>query len=461
MYYTRFMKKKKVINAFIRVLKTIARVLILNIPAVIILLGLLAANKLSWISAGVSLLAFWAISGIIVFYVFKDLDNFMIYLKKLAQGIEPELPKLRWGIFSSMNLTKSFLSVKNLWSNQFLSDSSVLENLPNPLLMIAPDQKVVFANLSAINFFNNSLINKKLKLIFNDKTLTDSAQSVIAATSNSITLSEWEFENKDKKLLTFQIKFDRLPAPTKDGAVVSISFFDITPFKLFKAQQADFFANASHELKTPLAIINGCVETLQTSAKNDPKAQEQFLSLIAEQSTRMTNLIQNMLKLSRMQLDVPQNRKKAFSINDLIQKVVTDLSVRAQTLNKKISFNKQNHLPLFSANREELYHVFLNLLDNALKYSAPNSTISVNTYSDSTQNSRLVISVHNEGDPIPEDKIDRIWDKFYRVTDSNNSVEGSGLGLGIVQQIISKYQGHIEVESSSQKGTTFTVYLPI
>ena len=173
------MKKKKDLNHFMQFLKTIARVLILNIPAVIILLGLMAADKLSWVSAGVSLVAFWSISGIIVLYFFKDLDNFMNYLKKLAQGFEPELPKLHWGIFSSMHLTKTFLSVKNLWSNQFLSDKSVLENLTNPLIMLDKSKTIFFANVSACECFQFSLLQHKIESLFSDKNLINTIHDVL------------------------------------------------------------------------------------------------------------------------------------------------------------------------------------------------------------------------------------------------------------------------------------------
>lgn len=456
------MQKKKELNVLVHISKTIARVLILNIPAVIILLGLMAADKLSWISAGISLLAFWAISGIVVFYVFNDLDNFMIYLKKLAQGFEPELPKLHWGIFSSMRLTKTFLSVKNLWSSQFLSDRSILENLPNPMLMITTDQKIVFANKSALTLFGNNILDKKIKSIFSDELLLSVLRDVLLNKSKARTINELDIKTTSEQTQTFQIKMEYLPSATKDGAIIAILFFDITPFKLFKTQQADFFANASHELKTPLAIVSGCVETLQESAKNDPEAQEKFLSLIAEQTSRMTSLIQKMLQLSRLQMDIPLNTQKAFSLNDLIKKVVSDLTVRAQTLHKKIVLNKQAHLPLFHGDRNDLYHAFQNLVDNALKYSAPQSTIHINTYVDSTKNPSLVVTIHNTGTPIPPEQINRIWDKFYRVNSSKSaSVEGNGLGLGIVQNIIHKYQGNIEVTSSEETGTTFTVYLPV
>ena len=455
------MKKKKVQNVFLHLAKTVARVLILNIPAVIILFALMAADKLSWISAGISLLAFWAISGIIVFYVFKDLDNFMSYLKKLAQGFEPELPKLHWGIFSSMHLTKTFLSVKKLWSNQFLSDSSVLENLPNPLIMIDKNKEIVFANLSACHFFSPYLVGQKINLIFQDSALSCVLTEILKKAISSKTIEDWAFKNEQEQTNFFQVKIDRLPATTQNGALVAISFFDITPFKLFKAQQADFFANASHELKTPLAIISGCVETLQGAAKNDIQAQNQFLTLIGEQSARMTDLVQKMLQLSKMQLDVPLSENKTFSLNDLLQKVTQDLSVRAKSLHKRIVLKKQPHLPLFAAQRDDLYHLFLNLIDNALKYGAPHSTVTVHTYFDTTQKSQLVVSVHNQGEPISPEKLTRIWDKFYRVEKTKSKVEGNGLGLGIVQQLVHKYQGEIDVVSNETSGTTFTVYFPV
>ena len=156
------MTKKKELNVFLRFLKMSGRVLILNIPVALVLLLCLILGKISWLTALLSLFGVWLISGTIVWAVFKDLDNFISYLKQLIQGFEPELPKLRWGFFSSMRLTKTFLNLKNIWSNQFLSDTTVLENLPNPLLMTDPDSKVVFANNAARSFFGKSIINQDI-----------------------------------------------------------------------------------------------------------------------------------------------------------------------------------------------------------------------------------------------------------------------------------------------------------
>ena len=466
------MTKKKELNAFLRFLKMSARVLILNIPAVIILLICLFLGKISWLTALLSLLGFWAISGIIVWAVFKDLDNFISYLKQLTQGFEPELPKLRWGFFSSMRLTKTFLNLKNIWSNQFLSDFSVLENLSNPLLMTNPDSVIVFANTAARNFFGNRVIGKKISFLFNNDTFLNAYYSVENKKSPWQS-TEWEGMSTHKKNCFFQVKIEPLPAPTRSGATIVLSMFDVTPFKLLEQQQSDFFANASHELKTPLAIISGFIETLQGPAKNDPDAQEKFLKMMAEQTTRMTDLVQKMLQLSKLQATKKRMENEAVIIPDLLQSVADDFQIRAQKAHKVISLSIEETLPRIMGNRRELYHVFQNLLDNAIKYGKKESVITIiakttdslpDSYIKTKNDLRqfISISVCNQGPVIDKDSLTRLFDKFYRVeSDKANPIEGTGLGLGIAQQIVQRHDGFIEASSSAETGTVFVVYLPI
>ena len=466
------MAKKKELNTFLRFLKMSARVLILNIPAVIILLICLALGKISWLTALICLLGFWAISAIIVRGVFKDLDNFVSYLKQLGQGFEPELPKLKWGFFSSMRLTKTFLSLKNIWSNQFLSDSRILENLSNPLLMTDPDSKIVFANTAAQNFFGEKILGKDIEQLFKDDHVVGAYYSVLhkKAPRQSV---DWDGQGKDKKHYSFQIKIEPLPAPTRSGAITFFAMFDVTPFQVFKQQQADFFANASHELKTPLAIISGFIETLQGPAKNDPEAQEKFLKMMADQTTRMTDLVQKMLQLSRLQAPQSKTENEAVMIPDLLQSVVDDFQVRAKSAHKKLSLSLEDSLPRVMGNRRDLYHVFQNLIDNAIKYGEKNSTISITAkLSDSVPQKFyqkeagvgqfVSVAVGNKGPVIAPDDIERLFDKFYRVeSDKANPVEGTGLGLGIAQQIVQRHDGFIDASSTETSGTVFTVYLPV
>ena len=465
------MRKKKEINAFLRFLKMSGRVLILNIPTVVVLLFCLCLGKISWLAALLSILAVWLISGTIVYAVFKDLDNFISYLKQLIQGFEPDLPRLRWGFFSSMRLTKTFLNLKNIWSNQFLSDASVLENLPNPLLMTDQNSNVVFANNAARKFFGTNILHKDITVLLKGGSVLSSYYLVLNKKSPWQSV-EWEKQGVDKKTYTFQVKIEPLPAATRSGAITVISLYDITPFHLLKQQQADFFANASHELKTPLAIISGFIETLQGPAKNDAVAQEKFLKMMSEQTTRMTDLVQKMLQLSRLQLTQDRVENEAVILPDLLQSLVNDFQVRAQKAHKTLSLNLINDLPRLMGNRKELYRVFQNLIDNAIKYGDKDSTVYLtaqladklpDSYSKTKNDLRqfVLVSVKNHGPVIAPENLERLFDKFYRVdSDKANPIEGTGLGLGIAQQIAHQHGGFIEA-SSSESGTVFDVYLPV
>ena len=238
---------------------------------------------------------------------------------------------------------------------------------------------------------------------------------------------------------------------------------DITPFKDFKQKQADFFANASHELKTPLAILSGVIETLQGPAKDDAIAREKFLTLMAEQTTHMTGLVQNLLKLAHMQQGYSGENEPVL-IGELLSGLIDDFDLRAQKVGKPILLEKEK-LPRLMANRQDLYHIFQNLLDNALKYGAENKEITVKAYLKNAtvpadQNEWIVVSVHNWGHVLTPDEQERLFDRFYRVN-STQKVEGTGLGLSIVQQLVQKYDGTISVESTPENGTIFTVSFPL
>ena len=461
MDYTKIMKKKKVKNLD-RFGKLAVRTLIINIPAFLILFILMLMKKLTWISASVSLVSFWIISAIIIFFVFKDLDNFIAYLKNASQNLDLELPRFRKGFFSSARLANTFQSLQNSWRQRALSDIRVLESLPDPILMVNEDQKIVFVNESARNIWQENLIDFNVNILFSDKHFTKAFSELVNQKNQNSTI-EWQLQN-NKKISYFQIRMERLPTPSLLGAFFVVILHDITPFKDFKQKQADFFANASHELKTPLAILSGVIETLQGPAKDDPNAQEKFLTLMAEQTAHMTDLVQNLLKLAHMQQEKSIPNEPVL-VDELLLSLVNDFELRAQKEQKKIILEKEN-LPRLMASRQDLYHVFQNLLDNALKYGAPKKEIVIKAYLKNISNSAfnqsewISVSVHNWGHPLSSEEQEHLFDRFYRVN-STKKVEGTGLGLSIVQQLVQKYDGTIEVESTPEAGTTFTVSFPL
>ena len=464
MHYTKFMKKKKV-----KILKysgkLAIRTLIINIPAFLILLILMLTKKLTWVSASISLLSFWGISAIIIFFVFKDLDKFIAYLKNASQNLDLELPRFKKGFFSSARLVATFQNVQKTWQQKTQSGVHILENLPDPILMVNEKEQVVFANTSARQIWKENVIGFNISVLFSEIHFTKAFAELVHQHTQTA-LVEWQ-TSSDNKVFSFSVRMERLQNLGFLDARFVIILHDITPFQTFKQRQADFFANASHELKTPLAILSGVIETLQGPAKEDSAAQEKFLTLMAEQTNHMTQLVQNLLKLAHMQQDkFPQN--EPVLVEELLASLVNDFGLRAQKENKKIFLEKEK-LPRLMANRGDLYHIFQNLLDNALKYGEENKPITIKAYlknntsidlAQTDKNEWIVISIHNFGKALTPDEQEKLFDRFYRVN-STQKVEGTGLGLSIAQKLVQKYDGTISVNSVPEKGTTFTVSFPL
>ncbi len=470
MHYTGFMKKNKEIKKRIFSARFVARICVINLPAYFVLTVLLMAGEIDW---RVGLMFFVLVSiftVVITAFVFQDLENFIGYLKRIAADEEIEMPRFQPGIFSSKRLADVFMQVMKRWREQTISDARILENLPDVLLMLDETGRIVFANHLAVDFFGEQIRRQNAAELFQSEEMDGILKRLLSGQMNRDWF-EWTFQ--DEQVYVFRIRAEVLPAKAKNGAVAVLVFHDITPFKLFEKQQVDFFANASHELKTPLSIVSGFIETLQGPAKDDEAARGKFLQMMAEQTARMTHLVQDLLALSKAQMRPQTVQNDVILIPALLQGVVDDLTLKADKNDKKLSLSLEHELPRLMGNRAELQRVFQNLIDNAIKYGQPHSTISIratlcnNFPKKSTlylDDMRQVIgvSIHNQGNPIPKQDINRLFERFYRLDMfKSKKIEGTGLGLGIAQQIVHKHEGMIDISSSAEKGTTFTVYLPV
>ncbi len=455
------MTKKKESN--LRFFRFTARVWIISMPAVLVLALLLLLGKISPITALGCLFGVVAFTAVITGAVFRELEKFISYLKNLSQGLDIEPPRFKKGVFSSFRLADTFLSVKKIWSNQTLSEASILERLPDSIIMLDEKGTIVFMNKKAQDVFGAKHLKQDSETLLTGSSFKHAIQSVLSEI-NATEWFEWQYES-----FFFQARIDRLPAPTRSGAIAVVILHDITPFKRFREKQSEFFANASHELKTPLSIISGFIETLQGPAKDDEAARDKFLGMMAQQTNRMTGLVQDLLKLSRQQITRENEHNEVILIADLVQGVIDNLKLKAAQNQKQLVLVKDCEIPRIIGNRMELNLVFQNLIDNAIKYGKKDSTVQIRlSLSDSIceQNGphcQLVkISIHNQGNPIPAHHLDKLFDRFYRVDSvETKQVEGTGLGLGIAQQIVHEHDGTIDVTSTAKDGTTFTVYLPL
>jgi signal transduction histidine kinase/DNA-binding response OmpR family regulator len=226
--------------------------------------------------------------------------------------------------------------------------------------------------------------------------------------------------------------------------------------------KTEFLANVSHELRTPLMAISGAIELLQTMAKGlvENEKGKMFIDMISRNIDRMRYLVNDLLDFSRMETGVIKVTKKPFDINQIIREVTQDLTAKAHE--KKIDLkNINSHADKLEvlADRERIKQVLINLIVNAIKFTPEDGEVEVGC--SVNKGSDIEFYVKDSGIGIPEDKYDKIFEKFYQVDGSvSRSQQGFGLGLAIVKAIVNAHGGKITVESELGKGARFTVNLP-
>ena len=235
-------------------------------------------------------------------------------------------------------------------------------------------------------------------------------------------------------------------------------FHDITELKKLEKIRAEFVANVSHELKTPLTAIKGFVETLKTSAKDDPVAMVRFLDIIDKQTQRLENLVNDLLILSSIEFKEVKMNFLAEPLNKIISTVMALQKKTIEDKGHQVSVDISENLPKVLVDRQRMEQVFLNLLDNAVKFTPAGGKIGIQARWDQPY---VVIEVKDNGVGIPAEHLSRVFERFYRVDKARSrDAGGTGLGLAIVRQIISAHQGKIEVESAPDAGSTFRIFLP-
>ncbi len=232
---------------------------------------------------------------------------------------------------------------------------------------------------------------------------------------------------------------------------------DITAPRHLENMRKDFVATVSHELKTPLTAIRGCAETLLNGALEDPEHGPGFARSIYEQAVRLDNLLNDLLKISYAESGLAAAEKTAVGLKELADETVAGLG--AVLARKKVSFC--NLVPPgleVRADRDKLWQVLINLLDNAAKYNRDGGEIKLST---APEGSGVKISVEDNGPGIPAAHLPRIFERFYRVDKARSrELGGTGLGLSIVKHLVELHGGTVGVESAEGRGCTFWFTLP-
>jgi two-component system phosphate regulon sensor histidine kinase PhoR len=245
--------------------------------------------------------------------------------------------------------------------------------------------------------------------------------------------------------------------------LVLMTFHDLTPLRRVEEMRADFVANASHELRTPLAALSGFIETLQGSAREDAKARERFLPIMQEQARRMARLIDDLLSLSRIELNAHRRPDKPVDLVPIVRQVADGLQTLARDRGVTVNIDAANALRV-PGDRDELVRVFENLVENALKYGAAGKRVDIGfSEGESPEGEQEArISVRDYGPGIAPEHVPRLTERFYRVDVRESRAQGgTGLGLALVKHILNRHHGRLLIESMPGAGATFTIYLPL
>jgi len=238
----------------------------------------------------------------------------------------------------------------------------------------------------------------------------------------------------------------------------TLVFHDLTRIRQFENTRREFVANVSHELRTPLSLIKGYAETLIHGAKDNPELNLRFLQKIERHSNRLTNLIEDLLTISRLESGQVHLRQDAVDLRALGAHVVEDLQARAEekgcTLYNRIPAGLQARGDL-----DRLQQVFVNLVDNAIKYGKTGGRVALEAKE--TPGPWVQVCVSDDGPGIPPEARERIFERFYRVDKARSrETGGTGLGLSIVKHIVQSHGGEVWVESEPGLGSHFFFTLP-
>lgn len=245
--------------------------------------------------------------------------------------------------------------------------------------------------------------------------------------------------------------------PLNDNELVLVLLRDESEAQRVHDVRRDFVANISHELKTPIGALSLLSEAV-LGAKEDSEAVSRFAARMQIEAKRLTDLVQEIIHLSRVQDSDPLQEAQLLSASDIIKEALDQCRTTADSRKITLTFQESKDAKILG-DRDQLTMAIHNLIENAINYSPSDTKVTVST---SVENAIITISVLDQGIGIPEAEVERIFERFYRVDPARSrATGGTGLGLSIVKHIITKHGGEVSVWSAESVGSTFTIRLPI
>jgi len=345
---------------------------------------------------------------------------------------------------------------------------AVLNALPEPVLLIGIERRIELANPAAVELLGPGLEGAQALAHLRQPETVAMLEAGFARL-NSAAAPEGPFEARKIVSTSSSETIYRLTAaplaPEAGIAGILVFFHDISHIEEAEQQRRDFVANVSHEMRSPLTVLAGFIETLRGPAKDDPVARENFLSIMEREAQRMTRLVSDLLSLSKVESAEKVRPRSEVSLSEVLHATLAALRPQMEDAGIKVDFTDLPDAARIPGDRDQLVQVFHNLVENAVKYGGNGGRIEiVVAQSDGAPGMNgpaLRVSVRDFGDGIDTIHLPRLTERFYRVDGHRSrAMGGTGLGLAIVKHIISRHRGKLSIRSGRGEGSTFTVYLP-
>lgn len=335
--------------------------------------------------------------------------------------------------------------------------TSVLKSISHGILVIDIDGNIILINDEARKMIKSKCIGKEegknIKQVIHVEKILNGIEKYIGSKENNCEKLKLEDET------VYKLKIDPVYLQNSKNAIIGsiINIENITEIVKLENMRRDFVANVSHELKTPLTSINGFVETLIINEDLPSDKRNRFLAIIQKESDRLKRLIEDILLLSSIESKNNLVTENVLLYN-IFKEVYEMISYIASSKHIKIYYNFEDENVAIQAYGDYIKQLFLNLIDNAIKYTPEGGTVIINQF---TRNNEITIEVIDNGVGIPKEDQDKIFQRFYRVDKARSrSVGGTGLGLAITKHIVNSLQGNISVESKLGEGSKFIVTIP-
>jgi two-component system phosphate regulon sensor histidine kinase PhoR len=332
---------------------------------------------------------------------------------------------------------------------------ATMHGMREGLLVVNKDMRVVASNPAAYKLFNPTVPKIESQRL-TELTRNPAIYGAFLDALKGQERSDVKVETHGPERQVFDLRV--VPLMTNgNGAEGALGvFFDITRTERLEIVRQEFLSNVSHELRTPLTAILAFVETLQNGALEDLESSQRFLSIIGKNASRMHGLIDDILELTAIEGGNVQLRRSAVKLRDLVAEVISSLSDKAAE-HHVILVNEVDSSVVVKVDARRLERMLTNLVDNGIKFGGDDATVKIRYESDS----RDKIIVEDNGEGIPSQHLERVFERFYRVDRARSrDMGGTGLGLALVKHLALLHGGEVTVTSELGKGTSFTIHLP-